>query len=374
MIDERHEELASLYAFDLLEGAERTQFEAELARNPQLQAVVQELRATAASLAHTAPPRQPPGALKQRVLASIAATSTDTVPAAPDNIIRPVEFRRRSTFLPWAIAACLALSAVWLGQRYVTVRNEVATLESQKSLVEISAQMTQQQLEAERILTRRRMEDNGKEIASVSAQLAQATTQLNEARSQTADNARLLAEARNQLADRERLLADARTRLNERDQQLATLTQRVDALAGASADIGRQLGEAKQQVAKLSDELKQQGNLADLKITALASLLKNSPQEQAIAVWDPRKQEGILNVKDLPALAANEDYQLWVVDPQYPIPVDGGVFRVETASTGTVSYKFKANLPVAAINAFAVTRERKGGVPKAEGPFVLLGK
>ncbi len=115
MIDERHEELASLYAFDLLEGAERTQFEAELARNPQLQAVVQELRATAASLAHTAPPRQPPGALKQRVLASIAATSTDTVPAAPDNIIRPVEFRRRSTFLPWAIAACLALSAVWLG-------------------------------------------------------------------------------------------------------------------------------------------------------------------------------------------------------------------------------------------------------------------
>ena len=29
---------------------------------------------------------------------------------------------------------------------------------------------------------------------------------------------------------------------------------------------------------------------------------------------------------------------------------------------------------VKAINAFAVTLERKGGVPKAEGPFVLLGK
>ena len=34
MIDERQEELASLYALDLLEGAERVQFEAALARDP----------------------------------------------------------------------------------------------------------------------------------------------------------------------------------------------------------------------------------------------------------------------------------------------------------------------------------------------------
>ena len=43
MIDERHEELASLYALDLLEGAERAQFETALARDPELQALVREL-------------------------------------------------------------------------------------------------------------------------------------------------------------------------------------------------------------------------------------------------------------------------------------------------------------------------------------------
>jgi hypothetical protein len=53
--------------------------------------------------------------------------------------------------------------------------------------------------------------------------------------------------------------------------------------------------------------------------------------------------------------------------------VDGGVFTVEPTS-GAARLKFKADRPVGAINAFAITRERKGGVPKAEGPFVLLGK
>jgi anti-sigma-K factor RskA len=64
---------------------------------------------------------------------------------------------------------------------------------------------------------------------------------------------------------------------------------------------------------------------------------------------------------------------LWVVDPQYPNPVDGGVFSVDPA-TGEARLVFKARQPVSNISAFAVTLERKGGVPKAEGPFVLLGK
>ena len=34
MIDERHEELAALYAFDLLEGAELASFETALAADP----------------------------------------------------------------------------------------------------------------------------------------------------------------------------------------------------------------------------------------------------------------------------------------------------------------------------------------------------
>jgi len=166
--------------------------------------------------------------------------------------------------------------------------------------------------------------------------------------------------------------------------ELATVRTRAELVAVSLQSTQQQLEaerilgqrraqDAEQRIAQLSADLKSQGDLATLKITALASMLQNIPQAQAIAVWDPRKQEGILDVQKLPALASNEDYQIWVVDPQYPIPVDGGVFTVEPAS-GSCRVKFTAKRPVSVINAFAVTRERKGGVPKAEGPFVLLGK
>ena len=80
----------------------------------------------------------------------------------------------------------------------------------------------------------------------------------------------------------------------------------------------------------------------------------------------------MLRVEKLPALAPDKDYQLWLIDPQYPIPVDGGVFTVDPAS-GAASYAFKAGKPVRAITKFAVSLERKGGVPRAEGPMVLFG-
>lgn len=371
MIDERHEELASLYAFDLLEGQELAQFEAALARDPELQTLVRDLRQTSATLAHTSPSVVPPDALRQRVLTSIAAAPKKSISTTPDNVIRP-SFRIWNA-VPWAAAACFAIGAAWLGARYVASQSEVTALRDRNALVDIAVKTAEQQLEAERIILHRQLTD-------VQQQLAGANTQLGDTRTQLSDRERLLAEARNQLVDRdrqlserERLLAEGRAQLGMRDQEVATLTRRLDTLAGASAEIGRQLGEANQQVAKLTDELKSQGNLANMKITVLASMLKNNPKAQAVAVWDPKKQEGLLSVENLPTLAANEDYQFWIVDPQYPNPVDGGVFTVEPAS-GQRKVQFKAKQPVSAVNAFAVTRERKGGVPKAEGPFVLLGK
>jgi len=363
MIDERHEELASLYALDLLEGAELVQFESALVRQPELQSLVAELRATSASLAYTAPAAQPPAELKQRVLRSISSPTAGT--GRPNNVIRPRAFRVWNV-IPWAAAASAVFAAAWFGQRYVSAQAEADALRTLREMSAITIKTAHQQLEAERILSGRRLQN-------AAQQLSGANTQLTEARDQLTSRDRLLAEARQQLADRERQIAETRSLLGEREKQVGTLSERIQALASSSADLSRQLGAAKQQIARLTDEMKQQIDLADLKITALASMLKNSPQALAVAVWDPKKQEGLLNVQNLPALGVNEDYQLWIVDPQYPNPVDGGVFRVDPA-TGTLRTPFKAKQPVSAVNAFAVTRERKGGVPKAEGPFVLLGK
>ncbi len=153
-------------------------------------------------------------------------------------------------------------------------------------------------------------------------------------------------------------------------------------LARVETDGIRQLLEAeqilaRQQIASLRTaetrvaQLQREADLAQLKVSSLASLLANSPEAQAIAVWSPAAQQGILTVEKLPALAADKDYQLWVVDPQYPIPVDGGVFRVDPA-TGTARVEFRPRQPVAEVAKFAISLERKGGVPKAEGPMVLL--
>ncbi len=155
-----------------------------------------------------------------------------------------------------------------------------------------------------------------------------------------------------------------------------------ESLARIDGENARQLLEAERLLAQvqISDlrtaqsriaSLQQQADLAQLKISSLASLLSDSPEAQAIAVWNPLAQEGVLTVANLPTLPVDRDYQLWVIDPQYPIPVDGGVFTVEPTN-GEARLQFKPKEPIAHIAKFAVSLERKGGVPKAEGPMVLI--
>ncbi len=122
---------------------------------------------------------------------------------------------------------------------------------------------------------------------------------------------------------------------------------------------------------RLINDLRIQADIARLKIASLKSLAGNSPEARAIAVWNPDRQEGVLVVSQLPALAPDKDYQLWVIDPQYPIPVDGGVFTVD-ATTGEARVNFKPGKTVDVAQVFAVSLERKGGVPKAEGPMMLI--
>lgn len=117
--------------------------------------------------------------------------------------------------------------------------------------------------------------------------------------------------------------------------------------------------------------LRSQGDVAELKIQSLTSLLGDSPRARAIAVWNPLTQEGVLTVANLPALEANKDYQLWLLEPQSEVAVDGGVFRVDP-KTGEARVTFRPSRAVKVVDKFAVSLEREGGVPKREGPVVLL--
>lgn len=129
---------------------------------------------------------------------------------------------------------------------------------------------------------------------------------------------------------------------------------------------------AEKMINDLGTKLRRSTDLSRLKISTLASVAENTKEAQVIAIWDLDQQAGLLTYEKLPALADTQDYQIWIVDPAHQDPVNGGVFHV--ATDGRLTLAFKPDQPIAQAVAFAITLEKKGGVPKAEGPIVLLGK
>jgi ABC-type transporter Mla subunit MlaD len=282
--------------------------------------------------------------------------------------------------LPWAIAAGFALVAAWAGVNYKSEQSAAVQLRREHALADVALQGARQQLEAERIVTRRQLQTLDQQVNEANTRLTQARTELERATAklaaatnQTGDRSRQFAEVERQLGIARASVGDRERQLADHERQAVRLKQRIEALTAASADLTRQLESAQARIAQLTDEMKLQRELADSKITVLASRAKDNPQALAVVVWDPMKKEGMLQVEKLPSLRANQDYQLWVVDPQYPDPVDGGVFNTDPQSSGA-RFAFKPKRPIRAMSAFAISRERKGGVAKAEGPIVVHGK
>ncbi len=116
--------------------------------------------------------------------------------------------------------------------------------------------------------------------------------------------------------------------------------------------------------------LRGKNTLASLKIATLTSKLQNGQISVGAVAWDGQAQQGFLSVEKLPPLAANQDYQLWVIDPKYPKPVDGGVVRVD--ESGNAKLTFRVQVPIRSADQFAISLERHGGVPVSEGPMVML--
>jgi anti-sigma-K factor RskA len=282
MIDDRQEELASLHAFNLLEGAEKDAFLAEIAGNPELAKHVAGMCAAATAMAHAAPDATPPAELRARVLASAARVGASAKATAQ----QPVEMAPVAlfpTWIPWLAAACLSVATILAGRKYAVERHQYANMADQAEVTRVA---------------------------------------LDQARSE---------------------LADTKHQLSETNLKVIELT------------------------AKLRDE----GDLAHFKISTLASMLGNSPAAVAVAVWDPSRERGVLSVSNLPAAASEKDYQLWVIDKQYPTPVSAGTFVVDPA-TGEAHVVFKADKPVNSIAKFAVSVERKGGSDSPQGPIILI--
>ena len=150
--------------------------------------------------------------------------------------------------------------------------------------------------------------------------------------------------------------------------QLAAQAGHINELM-ASAELARsESADLRQTVARLRES----NRLASFRIALLDSLLAAAPKTIAVSVWDNERQDGVFIVRNLKPLPGDKDYQLWIIDPKYPSPVDAGVFQVD--AKGNVREDFRAKLPIQTANQFAVTIERKGGaaVPNTK-EMVLAG-
>ena len=161
--------------------------------------------------------------------------------------------------------------------------------------------------------------------------------------------------------------------IRERDQQMAL--DRVQRQAVALADQVRDAGAEKADLQAQLDQTR--GQLADLaarnalsnvKIAMLASMAKNAPEARAVIAWDGNAQEGILKTSGMPAAGADQDYQLWVIDPSYQKPVSAGVFDPAAGSHFAPIHR------IMKADKFAVTLEKKGGSETAHGPVVMVSE
>ena len=148
--------------------------------------------------------------------------------------------------------------------------------------------------------------------------------------------------------------------------QAGQFNTRLAQLAATVSDLETETNNLHQAVS----ELTRKNQLANLRIAVLDSQVPDS-KAVAVTLWDGDRQNGMLVVQNLADLPADKDYQLWVIDPDSANPIDAGVFGVDADGNARIAFTAKSRVKTA--NKFAVTIERKGGVPKAEGKAVLVG-
>jgi len=123
--------------------------------------------------------------------------------------------------------------------------------------------------------------------------------------------------------------------------------------------------------AKLQDRIAAAESQPILVALAAAEGAGAPAKAEALVSWQPGKQTGVIKIRNLPAAAAGKDYQLWTVDGAYQDPIDAGILRID--ANGVAQIEFKPNKDAREVKAFAISLERKGGVPKREGPILLIG-
>lgn len=118
------------------------------------------------------------------------------------------------------------------------------------------------------------------------------------------------------------------------------------------------------------NEVRAHDPLTQMNFATLAPQKDAPPEAKAVVAWQPSEQTGVIRVSGLPVVPG-KDYQLWAVDADHKDPVSAGILHIDP--NGVASIRFKPVAEARHVKAFAISLEREGGVPKAEGPILLVG-
>jgi anti-sigma-K factor RskA len=96
--------------------------------------------------------------------------------------------------------------------------------------------------------------------------------------------------------------------------------------------------------------------------------LEPAPAAAGRVFWNSAEKKAVFVAQNLPAPDSSQDYQLWIIRGGQPI--DAGVFAVDDRGMGVSLFDVGEEQNV---SAFAVTLEKKGGVPAPQGEMYLIG-
>jgi anti-sigma-K factor RskA len=147
------------------------------------------------------------------------------------------------------------------------------------------------------------------------------------------------------------------------EQERATLQRLLEAKTAESQALQEAVAKA---VAERKDRLSQ------IQVFILSPLGESVARTVAAAVWDGTEQRGLIQVEGLAGPPPGQDYQLWIHDPKYPIPISGGLVRAD--QQGTVRRSFQPLFPIEKASRVTVSLEFKGGAEKPQGKVVLTSR
>ena len=258
MNQEQREELASLYALGLLDAPEAAAFQREMADDPALAALVDELESVTVEIGKNVPHHEPPASLRAALLERIESRQAATASSA-------------LRWLPWALAASFAIFSGVLWQEKSSLENHIAALDLKR--------------------------------------------------------------------------AELETRISTLEMEKSSLNVRVASL-------------------------EQRDPLTEVQSVTLAPQQADVAGSQVVALWDEKRQAGLLKTANLPAPAADKVYQVWVITPQAPAPISAGVLTASADNT----HSFHPVKTVGTVAAIAISIEPKGGSTSPTGPVILVGK